>query len=199
MAPPQAIIVVDPLSWPRSTVTEFALHELENGGQLAPNVDGQPPAWIVPPTVDQEPNPLFGYVVSFVCHHECGFAAPASRSMHGLCYHYSVELHNFAPNAISQAATFVDVCEGFLGIPANWDLWVHLFRTELHTLSTPEPRGSRRRDVHFAVGVTQGILHSLHDDFQQRGMGAGMVLPSQRRARPPPYTGKVLREKPDSW
>jgi hypothetical protein len=25
-----------------------------------------------------------------------------------------------------------------LGIPANWDLWVHLFRAELHTLSTPE-------------------------------------------------------------
>jgi hypothetical protein len=35
--------------------------------------------------------------------------------MCGLCYHYGVELHNFAPNAISQAATFVGVCEGFLG------------------------------------------------------------------------------------
>jgi hypothetical protein len=55
--------------------------------------------------------------------------------MRGLCYHYGVELHNFAPNAISQAATFVGVCEGFLGIPANWDLWVHLFHAELHTLS----------------------------------------------------------------
>jgi hypothetical protein len=32
------------------------------------------------------------------------------------------------------------MCEGFLGIPANWDLWVHLFRAELHTLSTLEPR-----------------------------------------------------------
>jgi hypothetical protein len=39
-APPQSINVIDPLSWPRSTVTVFALHELENGGQLAPNVDG---------------------------------------------------------------------------------------------------------------------------------------------------------------
>jgi hypothetical protein len=64
--------------------------------------------------------------------------------MGGLCYHYGVELHNFAPNAISQAATFVGVCEGFLGVPANWDLWVHLFRAELHTLSTPEPRESCR-------------------------------------------------------
>jgi hypothetical protein len=30
-------------------------------------------------------------------------------------------------------------------------------------------------------------------------MGAGVVLPSQRRARPPSCTGKVLREKADSW
>jgi hypothetical protein len=28
---------------------------------------------------------------------------------------------------------------------------------------------------------------------------AGVVLPPQRRARPPPYTGKVLKEKADSW
>jgi hypothetical protein len=47
-----------------------------------------------------------------------------------------VELQNFAPNAISLAATFVGVCEGFLGIPVNWDLWVHLFRAELHMLTT---------------------------------------------------------------
>jgi hypothetical protein len=65
--------------------------------------------------------------------------APASRFMRGLCYHYGVELHNFSPNTISQAATFIGVCEGFLGISANWDLWVHLFRVELHTLITPEP------------------------------------------------------------
>jgi hypothetical protein len=54
-----------------------------------------------------------------------------------------VELHNFTLNTISQAATFVGVCEGFLGIPVNWDLWVHLFRAKLHTLSTSEPRTRR--------------------------------------------------------
>jgi hypothetical protein len=37
----------------------------------------------------------------FIRHHERGIAAPASRFMRGLCYHYGVELHNFAPNAIS--------------------------------------------------------------------------------------------------
>jgi hypothetical protein len=122
MAPPQSIVVIDPLPWPRSTAMRLALSELVNAGQLAANVDGQPPAWIDPSVRDREPNPPLDYVVSFIRFHEWGFSAPASRFMRGLCYHYGVELHNFTPNAISQAATFVGVCEGFLGIRVNWDL-----------------------------------------------------------------------------
>jgi hypothetical protein len=78
MAPTQPIQVLDPLPWHRSKVTEFAMNELVNGGQLALNVEGQLPAWIVLPVADREPNPLFGYVVSFIQHHERGFTAPAS-------------------------------------------------------------------------------------------------------------------------
>jgi hypothetical protein len=163
--------VLDLLPWNRSTVMAFTLNELVNGDQLAPNVEGSPPPWIVPPATDREPNPLYGYVVSFIRHHEHGFTAPASRFMRGLCHHRGVELHNFTPNVISQAATFVGVCEGFLGIPVNWDLWVHLFRAELHTLATAEtqgaPGGARRWPVDLAAGLAQGVLHPLHDDIQQ--------------------------------
>jgi hypothetical protein len=119
------------------------LGQLVTGGQLAANEDGQPAEWIVPSERERAPNPPYGYVISFIRFHECGFTAPASRFMRALCYHYGVELHNFVPNAISQAATFVGVYEGFLGIPVNWDLWVHLFCAELHTLPTSEPRTRR--------------------------------------------------------
>jgi hypothetical protein len=73
-----------------------------------------------------------------------------------------VELHNFAPNAISQAATFVGVCEGFLGIPVNWDLWVHLFRAELFTPPTTEPR--TRRAVR-AGGMSLAVRGQRKDDY----------------------------------
>jgi hypothetical protein len=106
-------------------------------------VEGLPPTWIVSSETDREPNPSYDYVVSFIRHHKRGFAAPVSRFMRGLCHHYGVELHKFAPNAISQADTFVGVCEGFLRIPVNWFLWVHLFRAELHTLATAETRVRR--------------------------------------------------------
>jgi hypothetical protein len=71
---------------------------------------------MVLPASDREPNPLYGYIVSFVRLHERGFTAPTSSFMRGFCYHYGVELHNFAPNAILQVACFVAICEGFLGI-----------------------------------------------------------------------------------
>jgi hypothetical protein len=122
MAPQQPLIIIDPLAWERSTVTPLALGQLVAGGQLAANEDGQPAEWIVPSERERAPNPPYGYVVSFIRFHERGFTAPASRFMRALCHHYGVELHNFAPNAISQAATFIGVCEGFLGIPVNWDL-----------------------------------------------------------------------------
>jgi hypothetical protein len=68
-------------------VTPFALNELVNGGQLAPNVEEAPPAWIVPPATDREPNLLYGYIVSFIRLHERGFITPVSHFMRGLCYH----------------------------------------------------------------------------------------------------------------
>ena len=54
--------------------------------------------------------------------HERGFGVPVSKFMRALCEYYGVELHNFSPNSISQAAVFVAVCEGYLGIDVHWDL-----------------------------------------------------------------------------
>jgi hypothetical protein len=81
MAPPQPITIIDPLPWPRSTATRLSLSELVTAGQLAANEDGRPVAWIVPQAGDREPNPLYGYVVSFIRFHKRGFAAPVSRFM----------------------------------------------------------------------------------------------------------------------
>jgi hypothetical protein len=66
--------------------------------------------------------------------------------MRGLCHHYRVELHNFAPNSISQAAFLVIVCEGFFGIPMHWDLWVNT----------------------LVARHTQGAVPTVHHDIEQR-------------------------------
>ena len=66
---------------------------------------------------------------------QAGLRHPPGRFIRALCHDYGVELQNFAPNAISQAAVFVAVCEGYLGILEHWDLWRHLFWGELYTES----------------------------------------------------------------
>jgi hypothetical protein len=179
------------------------LGQLVTGGQLAANEDGQPAEWIVQSERERVPNPPYSYVVSFIRFHERGFTGPASRFMRAVCYHYSVELHNFAPNAISQAATFVGVCEGFLGIPVNWDRWVHLFRAELHTLPTSEPRTRRATR---AGGMSLSVRTQRKDDYIPSTMTTNNADWERgwfylRNTEPglPPYTFKVLRERPPSW
>jgi hypothetical protein len=48
--------------------------------------------------------------------HERGLGVLASQFLWVLPFHYGVELHNFNPNSIAQAAIFAAVCEGYLGI-----------------------------------------------------------------------------------
>jgi hypothetical protein len=57
----------------------------------------------------------------------------------------------------------------------------------------------RADGLSISLWDAQGVLHPLHNDNQQCRVGEGMLLSSQRRARPPSYTGKVLKEKADSW
>ncbi|XP_021303788.1 cyclic nucleotide-gated cation channel beta-1-like [Sorghum bicolor] len=55
--------------------------------------------------------------------------------MWALRHHYGVELQHFSPNAITAAAVFAVVCEGYLGMMPHWDLWLHLYRGELFNAS----------------------------------------------------------------
>jgi hypothetical protein len=83
-----------------------------------------------------------------------------SRFMRALMHYYGVELHNFNPNSIAQAAIFATVYEGFLGIEPHWDLWILLFRVELFSLST------NVRKVCHAVRASACTL-LLHSDQAQ--------------------------------
>jgi hypothetical protein len=135
------VIVVPPRDpWPSSTVIVGDLEALVADGLLHPLSGGPQPEWMVPSEAD--PTPLLRYVVSFIPFHERGFGVPASRFMRALLHYYGVELHNFNPNSIAQAAIFAAVCEGFLGIDPHWDLWTHLFSAELFA-STMEAKKVR--------------------------------------------------------
>jgi hypothetical protein len=140
-------------AWANSSVTEKRLEELVRDGLLRPKTSRTQPEWRAPPFDHREPAPLEGYVVSFICFHERGFDVPASPFMRVLLYYYKVELHHLTPTAISQAAIFVAVCEGYLGMEPQWNLWLHLYRAELFAKKAGE-RGARRA-VHAGSYVLQ--------------------------------------------
>jgi hypothetical protein len=188
--------------WPFSTVTASDLEDLVSEGLLRPLIDEQRPKWI-PPVGGVAPSPPPGYVVSFVSFHERGFGVLASRFMRAILYHYGVELHNLSPNSISQAAIFVAVCEGYLGIAPHWDLWTHLFFAELFA----SPTGERKvRAAVRAGGCTlllrqsrasqyiPAILASSNKGWQRRWFylrNDGELLP--------PFSQRVVTTATDAW
>jgi hypothetical protein len=188
--------------WPFSMVTATDLEDLVGEGLLRPLTDEQRPEWI-PPAGGAAPSPPPGYIVSFVSFHERGFGVPTSRFMRAILHHYGVELHNLSPNSISQAAIFVAVCEGYMGIAPHWDLWTHLFFAELFASPTGE------RKVHAAVragGCTlllrqsraslyiPAILASSNKGWQCRWFylrNDGELLP--------PFSQRVITTAADAW
>jgi len=113
-----------------------------------------------------------------------------------------VELHNFGPNSISQAAVFVALCEGYLGIEAHWDLWMHLFRGELYIENARgQPKRyacagglmlhlrTNRSDLYIPCRMTTNIARWTRGWFYLCNDGG----------RLPTFTNKVLRERPEKW
>jgi hypothetical protein len=197
------VTIVSPRDpWPFSTVTADDLEALVAEGLLHPLSGGSQPEWMAPPS-GAAPSPPPGYVVSFVSFHERGFGVPAIRFMRAILHVYGVELHNLSPNSISQAAIFVAVCEGYLGIDPHWDLWTHLFSAELFA----SPTGERR--VRMAVRAGGCIL-------QLRQGQAPQYIPAilassnkgwQRRwfylrnddGRLPSFSQRVVTAAADNW
>jgi hypothetical protein len=108
--------------WSRSSTAQEKLEELMEEGLLRPVTDAVMLEWIAPGVEVDMSNPPVGYVLSFMVFHEWGLGIPASRFLRALPVWYGVELHNFNPNSISQAAIFAAVCEGYLGVPPHCNL-----------------------------------------------------------------------------
>ncbi|KAI4977026.1 hypothetical protein ZWY2020_050633 [Hordeum vulgare] len=105
-----------------------------------------PPASLVAvriPESETAPTPQEVVVVVFDEHFYRGFEHPASN------FFANLQPHHLAPNAILQLASFVVLCEGFLGIEPHLDLWQSLFffkqqsinmdKAEVEKLMGPRP------------------------------------------------------------
>src|SRR5947207_8658508 len=56
-----------------------------------------------------------------------GFSLPTNNFFWGLLHFYGIELVHLNPNSILHIATFIPLCEAFLGIEPHFALFRHLF------------------------------------------------------------------------
>jgi hypothetical protein len=59
--------------------------------------------------------------------YERGFSIPPHRFLCSLLWHFDLELHHLTPFGVLHIAAFVTLCEGYLGIDPELDLWKYFF------------------------------------------------------------------------
>jgi hypothetical protein len=77
------------------------------------------------------PTPTGGYVVSFMAFYERGFCMPLHQFLHSLLQYYGLELHYLTPSGVLHIPAFVTLCEAYLGIDPDCDLWNYFFRVRV--------------------------------------------------------------------
>jgi hypothetical protein len=109
--------------WETSTVTEEQIQSLVDRGLMRPKsqVGWRPAAGEAFPTEGT------GEIIVFIMHIECGFGVPAGNFLRGLLQFYHIELVHLTPNSITIIATFIHLCEAYLGIAPHFHLWRHFF------------------------------------------------------------------------
>jgi hypothetical protein len=111
-------------NWRSSNVSHEQLLHLVEAGQLSLLTAAM--EWKVPGD-EYMPRPPKGFEVSFVAFHERGFSVPA-EFIRRLLFEYGLQLQHLNLNSIQQMAAFEAMCEGYLGISANWHLFRYFFK-----------------------------------------------------------------------
>jgi hypothetical protein len=139
-----------------------------------------------------------GFVVSFVAFHERGFSVPAGRFIRGVFFEYGLQLQHLNPNSIQRMAAFKAMCEGYLGISANWHLFRYFFKfaclkegSRAATIGCANLRMKQGRgDDYIPVSLNSSNSGWHKGWFYQRN-DPEFVLPA--------YTGNSIAESRRNW
>jgi Putative gypsy type transposon len=109
--------------WAKSSVKKTDLEILRAQGLLPPADQ----AAVRAPGKEVFPSAREGERVCFVEFLPRGFGFPLHDFVRGLLYAYGIQIHDLTPNSVLSIASFIVLCECFLGIAPNWMLWKSLF------------------------------------------------------------------------
>jgi hypothetical protein len=55
---------------------------------------------------------------------------PLHRFLHSLLWYYDLELHHKTPSRVLHIAAFMTLCEAYLGMDLELDLWKYFFHVQ---------------------------------------------------------------------
>ena len=127
---------------PQRPCRDGVLHDQELGGWRA--LEGE-----------SYPDPRSSEIVVFEDFFKRGFGVPIHPFLQGLLLYYEIGICNLHPNSILLVATFIHLCEAFVGIEPRFDL----FRYLLYLRKKGTVGGSK---------IAGGVYLNLHDGMKNR-------------------------------
>jgi hypothetical protein len=101
------------------------------------------------PGKEQWPMPMPGEFVVFTSYLERGLSFPTSRFLRQFLNFYKIKLSDLGPLSLQQISFFVTLCEGYLGCPPYFPLWLAMFHDRAQR-KKPEEGG----DLIASGGIT---------------------------------------------
>lgn len=110
-------------------------------------------SWRLPEEGEIEPAPCPGERVLLTTHVERGFSMPPHPFLRDFLNFFGAQLHHLPPNAIAYLATFVSMCENFLGCQPHWGLFKHIFTCHSQSVKKADPEGERTHVTQMCGGL----------------------------------------------
>jgi hypothetical protein len=84
---------------------------------------------------------------------ERGFSLPPHPFFRGFLNFFGAQLHHFPPNAIAYLSAYVTFCECFLGCPAHWGLFKHIFTIRSQAVKKANTNDSKTNVIQLCGGL----------------------------------------------
>ncbi|KAE8766959.1 hypothetical protein D1007_61742 [Hordeum vulgare] len=121
-----------------------------------------PPATLMAarvPGAEAAPTPKKGEVVVYEEHFYRGFGLLASEFFARFLTFLGFQPHHLAPNAILQLASFVVLCEGFLGIEPRLDIWRKLFLFKQQSVTMDKAEAAKLKGPKAMTPCGTALVH----------------------------------------
>jgi hypothetical protein len=124
----------------------------------------------------------------FQSFYEKGFGLPARAFFAGFSNTTGLEVIHLKSNSITQIAIFIHLCEGFLSIPAHFNLWLALYHLRAYpSKEPPSVVGAAAFSLRKGVKYLEAALKDSNKQWAEEWLVVANPAPSlpSRTGYPP--------------